>query len=147
MGYLLCEFPFFFCPRKMGQTPNFPYALPLSPKHPQTPYFRHFSSTHIPKHPQITHRPFLRAVCSIEQVASRKIIHGSRSDGHPRNTQISTKNRPQIHPNWSASRLFGRTGGEQKGTHKHHKYIPLIAYPNRNLFYPSQIDLPYIHLT
>lgn len=147
MGYILCEFPFFFAREKWVKH-RISLMLFHSPQNTRKPsYFRHFSSTHIPKHPQITHRPFLRAVCSIEQVASRKIIHGSRSDGHPRNTQISTKNRPRIHPNWSASRLFGRTGGEQKGTHKHHKYIPLIAYPNRNLFYPSQIDLPYIHLT
>lgn len=63
------------------------------------------------------------------------------------NTQISVKNRPQIHSNWSASRLFGRTGGEQKGMNKYHKYIHLILYPNKNLFYSSQIDIPYIHLT
>lgn len=34
---------------KTYETPNFPYALPLSPNTPQIPYFSHSSPQHIPE--------------------------------------------------------------------------------------------------
>ena len=34
---------------KTYETPNFPYALPLSPNTPQIPYFSHSFPQHIPE--------------------------------------------------------------------------------------------------
>lgn len=55
---------------KTYETPNFPYALPLSPNTPQIPYFSHSFPNISPK-PSNLNTTFQRAVCPAGQVASR----------------------------------------------------------------------------